>query len=114
MSISENIFLHGITLKDSSPKHGFPFSIPAITNLNIEFKKTVTFLVGENGSGKSTILEAIADKIGFNAMGGTKHHQFHSDYETELANYYFFTRRKRDIKSTIRRNGSLPDHQRVP
>jgi predicted ATPase len=95
MSTSENIFLHGITLKDGSSKHGFPFSIPAITNLNIEFKKTVTFLVGENGSGKSTILEAIADKIGFNAMGGTKHHQFHSDYETELANYLLLNRNNR-------------------
>jgi predicted ATPase len=50
MSTSENIFLHGITLKDGSPKHGFPFSISAIADLKIEFKKTVTFLVGENGS----------------------------------------------------------------
>ncbi|MFI0424703.1 AAA family ATPase [Spongiactinospora sp. 9N601] len=30
----------------------------------------VTFLVGENGSGKSTILEAIADVCGINSAGG--------------------------------------------
>lgn len=87
MNTASNIFLYGIALKKDAPKKGFPFSIPSIANLNIEFKKSVTFLVGENGSGKSTILEAMADKIGFNAMGGTKHHRFSSAYETELANY---------------------------
>jgi predicted ATPase len=82
-----SLFLHGISVKPDSPKTGFPFSIPAITNLNLQIKKHVTFLVGENGSGKSTILEALADKIGFSAMGGTKHHRFIEDYETELANH---------------------------
>ncbi|MBN2649263.1 MAG: AAA family ATPase [Prolixibacteraceae bacterium] len=92
MTTSANIFLRGIALKNDSPKHGFPFSVPAISDLKIEFKKPVTFLVGENGSGKSTILEAIADKIGFNAMGGTRQHQFYSEYETELAHYLLLDR----------------------
>jgi predicted ATPase len=92
MNTSSNIFLHGISLKNDAPENGFPFSVPAISNLKIEFKKPVTFLVGENGSGKSTILEAMADKIGFNTMGGTKHHGFSSEYETELANYLLLNR----------------------
>lgn len=36
----------------------------------------VTYFVGENGSGKSTILEAIAVAAGFNAEGGTKNFNF--------------------------------------
>jgi len=30
----------------------------------IEFRSPVTFLVGENGTGKSTLLEAIAPAVG--------------------------------------------------
>ncbi len=40
-------------------KDQFPFTLPLIKNLEeIEFEKNITFFVGENGSGKSTILEA--------------------------------------------------------
>lgn len=36
----------------------------------------VTFFVGENGTGKSTLLEAIAVAYGFNAEGGSKNFTF--------------------------------------
>lgn len=39
----------------------FPFTVPVIRSLSeLSLDSTVTFLVGENGSGKSTILEGIA------------------------------------------------------
>ena len=95
MQNTTSLFLHGIYLKDDTPKTGFPFSIPAISNLNLPFKKYVTFLVGDNGSGKSTILEALADKMGFNVLGGTKQHRFIEEYETELANYLVLQRNPR-------------------
>ena len=42
----------------------------------MSFKKDVTFFVGENGTGKSTLIEAIAVAAGFNAEGGTANYQF--------------------------------------
>lgn len=55
----------------------YPFSLGLVKNLKeIEFPTQVTFIVGENGSGKSTILEAIANKAGFGAEGGSKNIHF--------------------------------------
>lgn len=55
----------------------YPFSIPILKNLQeIVFPTQVTFLVGENGTGKSTILEAIASKSGFGPEGGSKNIHF--------------------------------------
>lgn len=43
----------------------YPFSVPAVRALNkIEFRAPVTYFSGENGSGKSTVLEAIALAVG--------------------------------------------------
>lgn len=40
---------------------GFPFDLPALQGLEaLDFRAPVTILVGENGSGKSTVLEALA------------------------------------------------------
>jgi predicted ATPase len=36
----------------------------------------VTFLVGENGSGKSSLLEAIAWAVGFGAEGGSRNNSY--------------------------------------
>jgi predicted ATPase len=55
----------------------YPFNIPAVRDMeNIEFHPNVTFFVGENGSGKSTVMEAIAVALGFGAEGGTMNVQF--------------------------------------
>lgn len=57
----------------------YPFNLPAIKNLDtLAFHPKVTFIVGENGSGKSTILESIAVEFGFNAEGGTRNFNFSS------------------------------------
>ncbi len=51
----------------------YPFSIPAVRKMGtIVPHPDVTFFVGENGAGKSTILEAIAVGLGFAAEGGTR------------------------------------------
>jgi predicted ATPase len=53
--------------------------LPAIKSLNkLELHPHVTFFIGENGTGKSTLLEAIAVADGFNAEGGTRNFNFTS------------------------------------
>ena len=55
----------------------YPFTIPAIRHLEVlQFDPDVTFLVGENGTGKSTLLEAISVALGLNPEGGTRNFRF--------------------------------------
>lgn len=68
----------------------YPFSIPAIRNLHeLEFHPKVTYFVGDNGTGKSTLLEAIAVVAGFNPEGGSTNMSFatresHSDLHDHI------------------------------
>lgn len=57
----------------------YPFSLNIIANLKeITFPTQVTFFIGENGAGKSTILESIAAKVGFGKEGGSKNINFNT------------------------------------
>jgi predicted ATPase len=61
-----------IRVKEWDPQ-AWPFTVPAIRSLaehGITFTSPVTFLVGENGSGKSTIVEAIAEVFRIDVRGG--------------------------------------------
>jgi predicted ATPase len=62
---------------DADPDYAsYPFNIPAVREMGtIEFHPDVTFFVGENGAGKSTVLEAIAMALGFSPEGGTQNVQ---------------------------------------
>jgi predicted ATPase len=56
-----NLHLKSITFHPFSEAQGFPFNLPLVQALDkLEFTTPVTFFVGENGTGKSTLLEAIA------------------------------------------------------
>ncbi len=51
----------------------YPFFVPIIRTLGeLVFEHRVCFLTGENGTGKSTLLEAIAVHYGFGREGGTR------------------------------------------
>ncbi len=55
----------------------YPYHIPALKQLDkLEFRKPVTFFIGENGAGKSTLIEAIAIKAGCNPEGGSANFNF--------------------------------------
>lgn len=55
----------------------FPYTLPAVRGLGrLAFHPKVTFFVGENGSGKSTVLEALAVGLGLNPEGGSRNFNF--------------------------------------
>jgi predicted ATPase len=76
MSFAIKPYLRSVSLdaKVELDPDTYPFSIPAVRELGvIEPHPDVTFFVGENGAGKSTVLEAIAVALGLPAEGGTPH-----------------------------------------
>ena len=72
----------------------YPYNIPAILHLNeFVFKSNVTFIIGENGSGKSTFIEAIAVSLGLNPEGGSSYLNYHTyDTHSSLFNDLKLTR----------------------
>lgn len=73
-------YLRSILLREPPQRDLYLRDIPAVQQLlrgePMEFPRPVTVFVGENGTGKSTILEAIAVAMGFNAEGGGREHRF--------------------------------------
>lgn len=85
------LFINKIELlNENIPNSGqYPFNLKCIEGLKeIELKSRVTFLNGENGVGKSTLLEAIAINLGINPEGGSENFNFstYDDY-SELYKY---------------------------
>ncbi|MBM7867587.1 putative ATPase [Heliobacterium gestii] len=78
----------------------YPFCLPAIKDLQeLPFPRQVTFFVGENGTGKSTLLEAIAVAAGFNPEGGTINFNFSTrQSHSELHRYLTLCRNARKHK----------------
>jgi predicted ATPase len=51
----------------------YPFCLPFLLNdFELSFDRAVTIIVGENGMGKSTLLEGIASLAGYDEAGGGK------------------------------------------
>jgi predicted ATPase len=57
---------------------GYPWALPAVAALGatVQLHPRITFLVGANGSGKSTVLEAMAVAAGLNPEGGSSNFAF--------------------------------------
>lgn len=73
-SVLGSPFLSEVSLHEERVQNGIhPFTIPTIKQgLPVSFSTPITFLVGENGSGKSTFLEALAWSMGFSDQGGDR------------------------------------------
>ncbi len=80
-------FIQNVSINwDKIEQNSYLREIEAIRGVRqFNFTNSVTFFVGENGSGKSTVLEAIAIASGFNPEGGTKNYNFSTyDSHSEL------------------------------
>lgn len=68
----------------------FPFTLPAFKDFNsLNMDANVILFTGENGSGKSTMLEAMAVHLGLPAEGGSRSHSYstfdsHSDFWDQI------------------------------
>ena len=95
-------FIHGVIFDwDRIDNDSYLKRIEAFKGVEkLDFNKAITFFVGENGSCKSTLLEALAVAHGFNPEGGTKNFRFATnETHSELYRYLKVTRgykRERD------------------
>ena len=97
----DELYLSKASLTEKEQISGYLRKLPVVAYLEeINFCRPVTFLVGENGTGKSTLIEALAIKCGFNPEGGTKNFRFATnETHSELYRYLKITRgykRERD------------------
>lgn len=72
MNLESKLFIKKIILEREEIEdfNKYPFNIEVIKNFKeFEFTSPVTFLVGENGVGKSTLIEALAVSVGLNPEG---------------------------------------------
>ena len=97
------MFIQEIRLSQTIPNNSYLAKLPVIKNLQkmgtLRFQKPVTFFVGENGIGKSTLIEAIAVAMGFNPEGGTLNFNFstcnsHSELYQSLSVIKIVSRRR--------------------
>jgi len=80
---------------EGAPEAGYPYDLPVVRALRrpLRFHPKVTYLIGENGTGKSTLLEAIAEALGFNPEGGTRNLRFSTrDTHSGLSEYVHVAR----------------------
>ena len=63
-------------------REAYPFRLPFLADdFELRFERAITIVVGENGTGKSTLLEGIAALAGYDGAGGGKGYRTvdHSD-----------------------------------
>lgn len=85
---------------DEIEEDSYLWDIPAIAQISeIEFHRPITLFAGENGTGKSTLLEALAVASGFNPEGGTRNYSFFTyDSHSELCECISLVRGARQPK----------------
>lgn len=73
-------YIDSVRLKGEIDKESYIAELPAVKFLaeggKIDTSAPVTVFVGENGTGKSTLLEGIAVAFGFNPEGGSRNFDF--------------------------------------
>lgn len=74
----DTLYLREIRLnREKLDGESYLAGLPVVRHLKrLSLRSPVTFLIGENGTGKSTLLEAVAVNCGFNPEGGTRNFHF--------------------------------------
>ena len=104
--MKDPLFIQNVAIEwEALEEDSYVRDIPALRSMGtLVFTHNITLLVGENGTGKSTLLEAMAIHYGFNPEGGTLNYRFHTyddysdlhegirmqrHYSKPRANYFF-------------------------
>lgn len=97
----DSLFIKSIRInKDSVDTSKYPFNIKCLNNFEeLKIDTPVTLFYGENGVGKSTLVEAIAIALGLNPEGGSNNMQF-SNYDDYSELYKYLKISKLGIPST--------------
>lgn len=75
----------------------YPFNLPFPKIVDkLKINSQITFFVGENGTGKSTLIEAIAIASGFNPEGGTKNFNFNTRVSHSSLHRYIRTQEEQN------------------
>lgn len=90
--IVSSLFIERFWIGRPVPAESYLSRLPVVRQLRksggIRLDSQVTFFVGENGVGKSTLIEALAVAVGFNPEGGTINFNFSTqDSHSELYQY---------------------------
>ena len=80
MKFGKNRYVSELIMRREPVRDLYLNDLPVVRYLKekkfIKFNSPITMFVGENGTGKSTLVEAIAVCAGFNAEGGSKNFTF--------------------------------------
>ena len=97
-----DLYIRGIRISREIPQGSYLNTLPVVRYLKEQdeliLSSRITFFVGENGVGKSTLMEALAISMGFNPEGGSANFRFFTmDSHSDLHKYLTV------IKGTARR-----------
>ena len=95
--MKDNLYIREVRISKEIPHNNYLSRLPVVRRLcetgGLQFHKDVTFIVGENGIGKSTLIEGLAVAMGFNPEGGTVNFNFSTnDSHSDLYNYLTVSR----------------------
>ena len=95
--MKDNLYIREVRISKEIPHNNYLSRLLVVRRLcetgGLQFHKDVTFIVGENGIGKSTLIEGLAVAMGFNPEGGTVNFNFSTnDSHSDLHNYLTVSR----------------------